>query len=89
MAMITRALRRETREVRRRSWAPRPVLSFLLGAFLLLGPVAISWVIVRFVEGIFYHPAGFVGLGLWIVQAIAVSATITILIHRLAERLSP
>ena len=76
-------------DLRGRSWAPRPLLSTFIGGSLLLGPVLVSWFVVRLADANFYQPPGYLGLVFWILQAIALSATITLLIHRLAERLSP
>lgn len=79
----------QKRDLRARTWKPRPVLSLVAGALLLFGPIAMAWFVVRIVGGHFYQPQGLSGLLIWVAQAVVVSSAVTILIHRLAERLSP
>lgn len=80
---------KRSRDLRARTWKPRPVLSLLAGAVLLFGPIAMAWLVVRIAGGSFYQPPGTSGLLIWIAQAVAVSSAVTVVIHRIAERLSP
>lgn len=56
-------------------------------AFLI--PLAAAWLVVRFTGAAYYRPPGWVGLVLWVTQAIIVGTATTITVDRWTRRLLP
>ena len=72
-----------------RAWEPRPVLAFFVSALILLAPLIASWLAVRWLGDFFFQPVGTVGVVVWVVQALIVSVAAALVVHRLADRLTP
>ncbi|MEO1064248.1 MAG: HD domain-containing phosphohydrolase [Actinomycetota bacterium] len=70
-------------------WGRRPVaaLAVRIAAFGI--PVALAWTAVRLLGDLFLRPAGWVGAGIWLLQAIVVATVVSALTDRLTRRLLP
>jgi hypothetical protein len=72
-----------------RQWVQKPLLAKLVQLALFLTPIGLGWVTVRLTGAAYVRPDGWIGTGLWIVQAFAVCGVVVHLAARAAERIAP
>ncbi len=75
--------------VERRAWAPRPVVSFSIHAFVIVMPVVVGVVAVKAGMRLVDRPAGRWALFAWVAGLMAVSVAASMGAHRSLRRFAP
>jgi HD-GYP domain-containing protein (c-di-GMP phosphodiesterase class II) len=89
MARTTREPRTEIEPARPAdSWKARPVLAWLIRATLVVVPLAMSWIAVRFAIRFVPAPANLARTIVWVAGALALSTLVHQLIRRMLRRFS-
>ncbi|MGH1506418.1 MAG: HD-GYP domain-containing protein [Acidimicrobiales bacterium] len=78
-----------TRGAAEQSWSRAPGLARGLRVASWLLPIVFAWLAVRGVSHWFWHPEGWTGMVVWLVQAVAVAATVSFATERVARHLLP
>ena len=71
------------------AWQASPRLAVFVRVVAFATPVVAAYFAIRFVGAWLYRPEGWLGLGLWIVQAAAVGAVVSNVVGRGTRRLLP
>jgi len=71
------------------TWLARAPLAIAVRVALVVTPFVAGWLAIRLTQSFFVRPAGRPGLLVWVVQAAAVSAAVSMLASRLLQRLAP
>ncbi len=79
----------EEHSVARAGWSDRPWVARSIRILLFVIPIMFGWLAVKMTAGVFWRPEGFIGTVAWVVQAIAIASASTLVLARLAERLTP
>ncbi len=72
-----------------KTWTASPALAWSVRVAIVVLPVLVAWLCVRVLSGVFFRPSGKIGLVLWILQAIVVGSTISLLVERVTRRFVP
>ena len=72
-----------------RTWASRPLLATLFRVALFLAPILVGWLAVRATGSLYWRPAGWGGVAIWVAQAIVVASSAAHLTKHWAQRFAP
>ncbi len=72
-----------------RVWKSSRALAWTVRLTLLILPVLSAWLVVRQVSVVFYRVAGTFGLLFWMIQALVVASSVSILVDRVTRRFVP
>ncbi len=86
---MTTAPTRGAREGPPTVWSRRPVLSKVVRVGLVLAPIVVGWLAVRFSQDYYWRPDGWPGFVAWLLQAVAVAAVATHLVSKVADVVAP
>ncbi|MEM7274015.1 MAG: HD-GYP domain-containing protein [Actinomycetota bacterium] len=71
------------------AWQATPATAMVIRGGVLLAPVIGAFAVLRLVDRWFYHPDGWFGLVLWVLQGVLIGLVASMLIDRVARRLLP
>ena len=71
------------------AWEARKGWALTIKAAVLIIPLGVAIIAVRLGAGHFHRPAGWLGLGLWMVQAAIVGTAVSMLVDRATRRMLP
>lgn len=76
-------------EIDQLRWNARPAVAFGFRALVTVLPFLASWVAVRSVASHLLWPSGWIGFGIWIVQATVIATLVSMAVERASRRLLP
>jgi hypothetical protein len=76
-------------ELKERSWAPRPIVGFVVAATAFVTPLVMAVIVVQIAARVVPRPRSTIGLGLWLLTLVVLATVTMWTVDRASRRLLP